>query len=462
MRAGAGGALRASAPAGPATVGSPWARALVLVLLLNAAFTAAALAVAAMPREPLRERVRTAFATGALVERDWLAFDVRRGMHQYDECLILQMLTNEPARRVVEAMGPTNLTRDASYADYCSTLHALVVEGEDPAGFTYFPYTRYWHGYLPVTASMLAVAEIDTARRLLHTTSYLSCLLLFGVALRRRGLLRITGIAIAAGALLAWGLPYYGQLFAHAPGDIVVVLGVVMLVAGGGRLLPAGRLVPLAAAFGAVVVYLEFLTGQIPTAAAFLFATAYALRREAGAAAHPAAAWRTAALALAAFAAGGLVTLLLKQALALAALGSGVVPAFSGSLQRYMGSAPPGGAVPDLLRPFSELFRWGRVLTYNSVPAATALYTASLLAWAAALILGLRQHLARRDPAIAHDVAALALAAAIIIAWVLVLQNHTYYHARFMVRMTMVPVALSAAAAAWAVVSAARLARGSR
>jgi hypothetical protein len=434
-----------------------WIRALSLVLLLNACFMAAALSVAGMPRDTVRERVREGFATGILVQHDWVSNDTRRGMHQYDECLILQMLTNAPAAPLTEALGPRNLTRNHSYSDYCRTLHELVVQRADVSEFTVFPYTRYWHGYLPATAGMLRVVSVDTARRALHGASYLSCLLLVAVSLRRRGLLRVTGAAIGGTAALFWGLPYYGQLFAHAPGDIVVMLGIAALVAAGHRLLREERLIMFSAAFGALVVYFEFLTGQLPTAVAFLFAAAYALASDAAGSARPGTAdggrwfaWRTATVAVAAFAAGAALTLVIKQALAAAALGPGALSAFSGSLQRYMGSAP-AGHVPDVLRPFSELYRWGRILTYNSTGGAAALFAASALAWLVAAAAALRLHLARHDRQTLPDLAALAVAASVIVVWVLVLQNHTFYHARFMVRIAMVPVALSAAAAAWTV-----------
>jgi hypothetical protein len=442
-----------------------WLRALGVVLLLNGLFLALALVTAMLPREGLRDRVREGFAEGSLDQRDWLAFDTRRGMHQYDECLLLQMLTNEPGPVLAEAMGPRNLTREHSYSDYCRTLHELVVERAEPAEFTVFPYTRYWHGYMPVTATMLAVMPISTARRVLHALSYTSLLLLLAVSLRRHGMLRVVGLSIACVGILFWGLPYYGQLFAHAPGDMLVVLGIAGLVAGAAWLREPARLVPFSAAYGALVVYLEFLTGQLPTAAAFLFAATYAMAvssadTDTSQGERPArrdGAWRLAMLAVAAFTAGAVATVVVKQALAAAVLGTGALNAFSSSLGRYMGQAPTGGLLPELLRPFSELFRWGRVLAWNSTAGAAALYGASALAWLAAIVVAVRVGMSdSRSRPLASDVLALAVAASMIVAWVLLLQNHTFYHARFMVRIVMAPIALGAAALAWAVVVTAR------
>jgi hypothetical protein len=459
--------------------GTAWLRAGGLVLLLNALFLATAVATARLPREPLRERVRDAFAAGVLTDRDWLAFDMRRGNHQYDECLILQMLTNEPGPLLAAAVGPRKHARDASYSDYCLTLQQLVVERADPAGFIDFPYTRYWHGYMPVTAGFLSVADLGSAKRVLHVLAYAATLLLLAAALRRTGMLRVVGVSTAIATMAVWGLPYFGQLFAHAPGDILVVLGLAALITGADRLRRQVLLVPFCAAFGALVVYLEFLTGQLPTAAALLFATTYAIgtgRTEeiapraapdrtgiaepnsgadlAAVARVRAGAWRLAVLALVAFAFGAGLTVLIKQALAAAVLGTAAISAFSGSLVRYMGPAPTGGFVPDVLRPFSELFRWGRVLTYNSPALAAILFGAAIVSWIAAAAVSVRAGLRHaRGWTVASDVLALMFGAAIIIAWILLLQNHTYFHARFMVRMAVAPIALGAAALTWSLLA---------
>lgn len=421
--------------------------AAVALFVLNMAFLVVAVVTAALPREPLRERVRSGFESGALLQRDWLPFDTRRGVHQYDECLLLQMLTNERGDVLADALGPRNLTRDHSYSDYCATLHQLVVAGAPASDYTVFAYTRYWHGYMPVASGMLRWMSLDAARRVLHAASYLSCLLLLAVSLRQSGMARVTGAAMAGTALLFWGLPYYGQLFAHAPGDTAVILGVAVMVAAGGRLLPAHRLIPFAAAYGALIVYLEFLTGQLPTALAFLVAATGAAASSADARSAHVAALRTVMVAAAAFIAGAAVTVAAKQALAYAAFGGSAATAFTGSLSRYMSTAPVGETLPAVLRPFAELYGSGRVLTYGSSTAATVLYSAALLSWLAAAAAAAWH----RDRRLLVEVGILALASAVVVAWVLALPTHTFFHARFMVRISMAPVALGFAAAFWAV-----------
>jgi hypothetical protein len=58
---------------------APWVTALILVVLVNAAFLMLGVSVATMPREPLVERVRQAFASGDLIENDWPWLESRRG-----------------------------------------------------------------------------------------------------------------------------------------------------------------------------------------------------------------------------------------------------------------------------------------------------------------------------------------------------------------------------------------------
>jgi hypothetical protein len=68
-----------------------------------------------------------------------------------------------------------------------------------------------------------------------------------------------------------WAVPYFGPNFSHAPGDILVILGLACLLLWRERLSRLATLVPFCAVYGAGAVYLEFLTGQLPTAMGLLF-----------------------------------------------------------------------------------------------------------------------------------------------------------------------------------------------
>ncbi len=212
--------------------------------------------------------------------------------------------------------------------------------------------------------------------------------------------------------------------------------------------------------YGAGVVYLEFLTGLLPTAAGLLFPTAYLiarLRREPEN--EPARAWRFALAALAAFALGVGLTVAIKQVLAVAIVGPDAATSFAEYLYRYVNPSPGAS-----LRHFGETWTsaddpliWsslkavyavlgeGYVLAYGSQAGAIALYAASALAWLAAGCLAFR----RRDQWAVSDFLGFAAGVAIILAWTLSFQTHATIHKWWMVRMLIVPLSFGWGALAW-------------
>ena len=224
-----------------------------------------------------------------------------------------------------------------------------------------------------------------------------------------------------------------------------MLLGLAILVARPHRALQAGTLVPYAAGFGALVVFFEMLTGQLPVAAAWLVALVVATRRD-----H-------------ALMSGGDV-----RALALAALvafGMAVSPP-SRSNRSWRKPWPfrmPGRAflasralrrhargnrqAPWRSAPFFRLWDAAYVLTYGSTRAGRVLVLgiglACLLAAAAAW----------RDRRLDRNVDRLIVltASLIPVAWVLVLPQHTVIHATFMVRILVGSIALAPLAVFWPV-----------
>src|SRR5262245_49541953 len=132
-----------------------WPRAFLLVLLLNVAFPMLLLLSSFMPSKVIVARIQQAFSTGELVEDDYLPYDVHRGFHQYNDCNILQMMSNEDASLVAHALGPWLHMSDYSATEACRTLRELVVDGRDPGAFVSSRYTRYWHGYIPILSMLL-------------------------------------------------------------------------------------------------------------------------------------------------------------------------------------------------------------------------------------------------------------------------------------------------------------------
>ena len=88
------------------------------------------------------------------------------------------------------------------------------------------------------------------------------------------------------------------------------------------------------------------------------------------------------------------------------------------------------------------------MLTGGSWFAACLLIGTSGLAWITAAILAWRRATLRAR----SDIAAFAVGAAIVVVcWVQVLPQHTAFHGAFMVRILIVPIALSWAALIWLV-----------
>jgi hypothetical protein len=442
----------------------PWLRALGLVVLANAVFLLLALWVALLPREPLVERIQDAFASGELIETDWPGLESRRGYNQYLDCSILQMISNRDDDLWANAAAPLIYNKNRGETDRCAVLRRLVNEGPNATSYWAYRYTRYWHGYNPVSAALLWAFDLGHVRTVLKISVY-GALVLLGLAVgtRSRGLFAVAG-AITVTGVLFWALPYYGQSLSQAPGDAFLILGLAGLLFWRERLSRLETLVPFCAAYGAGVVYLEFLTGQLPTAAGLLLPMVYLtarLRPEPDD--DPARAWRSALAGLVAFALGGALTILIKQALVAAIVGPAPLRTFLQYLRRYVNPSPEASlahfkqswaASDDSLiwstvKSFYVVMGEGFVLTYGNQAAALVLYAAAALAWLAA------GYLAFHKPArvALSDFLAFAAGASIVIFWTWSFQTHTTLHKFWTVRMLIVPLSLGWGALAWQLIT---------
>ncbi len=423
----------------------PWLKASALTLVLNFAFLAISFSATLVPQVTIAERVRQAFASGELGESDYLRYDANRGSHQYNDCNILQMMSNPDASRAGRAWGPWIHYRNSSASDACATLRALVVDGRNRAEFLSERHTRYWHGYIPVLSALLFVTDISSARRLLQASTYASVLILLLAGFRQRRFLPLTG-AVAFGGLFFWGLPYFGQGFSHAPGDTMVMLGIASLVFWPRRLTRTGLLLPFCAGFGAIIVYFEMLTGPLPTAAGLLFPTVYLVSRVANT--QDDRVWvhlKHATGALTAFGLGATITLAARIGLAALAVEPSGLNAFFGNLAAYTAGTDGDFPLPAFFHPLWLLVRSGRVLTYWSPWGMAVLYLSSLAAWLSSLWIAR----GRGTCWAWSDLGAFAVGAAAVPAWSLLLPAHTAMHAGFMARIMIVPVSLSWALLFW-------------
>jgi hypothetical protein len=438
----------------------PWIHAAAAVLLANAGFLLLALWVAQRDRAPLENRIVRAFAAGDLIENDWPWLDRRRGFNQYDDCSALQMLSNRDTSRWAAAVGPLIHNRSKGETERCATLRALVTEGPGTRPYLTYRYTRYWHGYLPLAGALLSVLEVRQMRQVLELTLYASLLLLIAAAGTRDRRLFAVGLSIALTGVLFWSVPYFGKSLAHGPGDTIVILGAIVLLHWRHRLSHPWPLIIFCAVYGSLVAYLEFLTGQLPTAAGLLVPLVYlVVRAQAAPGDGTARAWRLAGTALVAFGLGAAGTVAIKQALAVITVGPESGLAFLEYLRRYVNPSP-GAALrhfgeswtsPDdplvvsSLKSLYVLVGEGYVLTYGSHTGAVFLYAASALSWLAAGWVSLT----RRHSVPVSDFLGFAAGAAIVVAWTLAFQTHTTIHKWWMVRMLLVPLSLGWGALAW-------------
>jgi hypothetical protein len=445
---------------------TPWLSALIVIGLMNAAFLLLGIWVAALPREPLKQRVTQAFASGDLIENDWPWLESRRGFDQYNDCSILQMITNHDRDILANAVGPLIYNANRGETDKCATLRSIVRDGPDAAPYLSFRYTRYWHGYDPVAAGLLQVASVGHARGLLRTALYTVLILLALSAGARSPRLMAVGMSIGVTGLLFWAVPYFGLNFSHAPGDIVLIAGLAALLHWRERLAHPTALVSFCAAYGAALAYLEFLTGQLPTAAGLLLPLVYLIARSRPAPDDaPREAWRLGLTAVAAFALGAVLTVAIKQILALVIVGPEALASFTEYLERYVNPSPKAS-----LRHFGESWAsphdsivwssiralWvvlgeGYVLTYGSHGAALLLYAAGGVAWAAAAFLTWRSSTRWAT----SDLLAMAAGTGIVIGWAWLFQTHTTLHKFWMVRMALVPLSMGWGALGWQLMTSA-------
>jgi hypothetical protein len=439
---------------------APWLRACGVVVLVNTVFLLLALWVALVPREPLVKRIQDAFVSGELIDSDWPGLESRRGFNQYLDCSILQMISNRDDDFWANAAAPLIYNKNHGETDRCAILRTLVNKDPSAARYWVYRYTRYWHGYNPVSAMLLRAFDLGEVRNVLKISVY-GALVLFTLAAgtRSRGLVAVAG-GITITGVLFWALPYFGQSLSQAPGDAFIMLGLAGLLYWRERLSRLATLVPFCAAYGAGVAYLEFLTGQLPTAAGLLFPTVYLVARlRSEPENEPMRAWRLALAGLLAFALGVALTVAIKQILAVVIVGPDALATFLKYLRRYVNPSPEDSLrhfgrawassddplIWSSLKAVARVLSQGHILTYGSWPVAIALYAASALAWLVAGYLAFR----RRERWALSDLLGFAAGGAMILAWIWSFQTHTTIHKWWMVRMLIVPLSLGWGALAW-------------
>lgn len=419
-------------------------RALLVVLLLNAVFLIIAIYSASIPSGRVASTVRHAFVTGALTEYDFLVGDRTRGLNQYDDCLIIQLIVND-APLFDKALAPVLKAKRPWVM--CPTLHDIVMNGNSEFQIS-FGYTRYWHGDVPIAQFLLSTFGLETARIVLKVLVYASFVVLGLSALRAPIEVRSFAWSIGMTTALFWAVPYFGQTFAHAPGDTFLMLGLAGFIFFSDRMRVWRSIFPYCAAYGAVVAYLDYFTGQVPTAAGLLFTAAYlsAVVRPDNEG-HLADAWVTAGASVLAFTGGAALTVVLKQVLAVVFTDAPVLDSFLGQLKYYSSTSLSDGSWASgwgRLSGILALVRSGAGLTWGSVAGALGLGVAVAAAWCDATFLAWRRR--RTGLRAISDLLAFASGASAVLFWTAVFSVHTVAHAFLLNRMLILPIALGFAA----------------
>jgi len=410
---------------------------LLAVLLANAGFLALTLAGYLTPA-PVAERVITAFAQGELGDQDYLRYDSHRGFHQYNDCVILQMLYHRDPRSPAFALAPTTYWNDDGEMGQCELLYTMVTGSAQPETLVKWQYARYWHGYNALIVFGLKFFEIGVLRKLLTVGAWLAVGLLAFISYKSGWHVRRAGLCIAASALIFWALPYFAPSFTHGPGDTLVLLGVAVLALWAMKTPTLAFLLPYAAVFGSAVVFMEMLTGQLPVAAAWIAVMALAVIRDKGLLPGKNG-YQLVLYALIAFGVGAVLTVLIKQLLAYAVIDPDAVDVFSGHLRLYMSIPEPRDGIPGFLLAFGRMAQKFSVLVYGRTRIGYLILALVGLTWITNLLLAYRN----RHNQFGKDAAAMVLIASIPLLWILLLQTHTYIHAEFMVRILVVPISLA-------------------
>lgn len=207
--------------------------------------------------------VRAAFASGELQDEAYLPGDTDRGVHQFNDCLILYQAIDQAAPRSALAVSPLS-----DFDDPCRGLRALANGVPQPHAFLYH---RYLHGHTIVARYALPHISVSALRAIYKDGQTLILAIGIGLALvhlavgRERRLDHLFWLAIF-GTFARWfGLESFGQSLGHGPADMTL-LGFLLLLYGARCLggLPTRAVAPLAALFGIGTILFEFLTGGIP------------------------------------------------------------------------------------------------------------------------------------------------------------------------------------------------------
>jgi hypothetical protein len=234
----------------------------------------------ALPGDPsvFRQRIGEGFAHKRLVENPYQEGSTTIGSHQWNDCLIIVMASDQRGDRDRLALAPLVMEFDQGLdmaTNPCAVLSALN-KGEKPNATLYY-YDRYLHGAVVLLRYALPHAGIGQVRAMYRKA--ISACLLLSLALVVAGLWRgrnprafaVLGVSTLA-FMRYFGLESFSQSLGHGPADAVIAVYLLTLCVM--AFVPVGLTVALAAAaiFGALTIIFELFTGGVPIGLAMVIA----------------------------------------------------------------------------------------------------------------------------------------------------------------------------------------------
>ena len=270
------------------------ARLIISIAIATTAFLmvnyCANLLISLFGRDAVKEHVAAAFTNGDLDLPESRPLDSGMGVHQTNDCLIFDM-ASRPATQMPLYLFAASATAqyNVTSAERCEYFRNWVLEDPTtPSGEGI--YYRYIHGYRLVAVVLLSLFSVVDARLIMKVSSYgvFIALCLFNAwALYRRvkasdrrqqslgnviaASNELAYVGIGLSALLFFGLPYFGQSISHAPA--LVTLGVFLILWSRRDLrgeLNLQRMTRMVIVFSLFTAYFEFLTGYVPVACVVL------------------------------------------------------------------------------------------------------------------------------------------------------------------------------------------------
>jgi hypothetical protein len=395
-----------------------------------------ALAVS-LPRPPIHRALTTAFDASSLMNANAAFGDARRGASQYNDCVIFSTAYFRAGTQLEDLVTPVypNLSRvDPDENDGACRMLEIALDADEENRVGYVRYHRYLFGQRGIVAAALQVMSIDSLRLALAVVTHAmaACAIIWGLFTMLRDQRLGLALVLSGTALMfVFGLRYFGQSVAHAPGDFVAMVLLLWMLTSDPHdsQRKSGTLTALAL-FGGLTAIFEFMIGTLPAGAtAVLLGYAWHASR---ASVSATLAWRNAAYGVSAFIGGFLALFAIKLISAVGVYGPGVLHDFGGHLLDVAGVSPnrwsmswlelTWTAVNGLGGNFSRLFdgdEWFAVVVV--VIAALAALTALLRT--------------RNANAVLYLLAMLAVPA-----WFILFPDHTARHGWFMARICIWPM----------------------